>query len=119
VRGWRYDLGVASSLLDRIRVVPNPYVGINELEPVSKLPGQVRGERRIYFDGLPRECVIRIYTLSGELVKEIRHSSGVDNGREYWNLLNRDGLSVSYGVYIAHIEAPGIGEKLLKFAIIK
>ena len=30
-------------------VVPNPYVGINELEPVSKLPGQVRGERRIYF----------------------------------------------------------------------
>jgi hypothetical protein len=119
VRGWRYDLGVASSLLDRIRVVPNPYVGINELEPVSKLPGQVRGERRIYFDGLPRECVIRIYTLSGELVKEIRHSSGVDNGREYWNLLNKDGLSVSYGVYIAHIEAPGIGEKLLKFAIIK
>jgi hypothetical protein len=119
VRGWRYDFGVASSLLDRVRVVPNPYVGINELEPVSKLPGQVRGERRIYFDGLPRECVIRIYTLSGELVKEIRHSSGVDNGREYWNLLNRDGLSVSYGVYIAHIEAPGIGEKLLKFAIIK
>ena len=34
-------------------------VGINELEPVSKLPGQVRGERRIYFDGLPREYVIR------------------------------------------------------------
>ena len=68
---------------------------------------------------MPRECVIRIYTLSGELVKEIYHSSGVDNGREYWNLLNRDGLGVSYGVYIAHIEAPGIGEKLIKFAIIK
>ncbi len=119
VRGHRYDLGVARGLMDRVRVVPNPYVGINELEPVSKLPGQVRGERRIYFDGLPRECVIRIYTLSGELVKEIVHRGGVDNGREYWNLLNRDGLGVSYGVYIAHIEAPGIGEKLLKFAIIK
>jgi len=119
VRGHRYDVNLASSLLDRIRVVPNPYVGINELEPVSKLPGQVRGERRIYFDGLPRECVIRIYTLSGELVKEIYHNSGVDNGREYWNLLNRDGLGVSYGVYIAHIDAPGIGQKLIKFAIIK
>jgi len=119
VKGYRYDPVLASNLLDRIKVVPNPYVGINELEPVSKLPGQVRGERRIYFDGLPRECVIRIYTLSGELVKEIYHSSGVDNGREYWNLLNRDGLGVSYGVYIAHIEAPGIGEKLIKFAIIK
>ncbi|CUT08364.1 hypothetical protein JGI9_01590 [Candidatus Kryptonium thompsonii] len=119
VKGYRYDPVLASNLLDRIKVVPNPYVGINELEPVSKLPGQVRGERRIYFDGLPRECVIRIYTLSGELVKEIYHSSGVDNSREYWNLLNRDGLGVSYGVYIAHIEAPGIGEKLIKFAIIK
>ncbi len=119
VKAHKYDFDVAKNLLDRIKVVPNPYVGINELEPVSKLPGQVRGERRIYFDGLPKECVIRIYTLSGELVKEIRHSSGVDNGREYWNLLNRDGLSISYGVYIAHIEALGIGEKLIKFAIIK
>ncbi|MDW8108163.1 MAG: hypothetical protein RMJ81_00730 [Candidatus Kryptonium sp.] len=119
VRGHRYDKELARSLLDRIKVVPNPYVGINELEPVSKLPGQVRGERRIYFDGLPKECVIRIYTLSGELVKEIHHNGGVDNGRVYWNLLNRDGLGVSYGVYIAHIEAPGIGEKLIKFAIIK
>jgi hypothetical protein len=43
----------------------------------------------------------------------------MDNGREYWNLLNRDGFSVAYGVYIAHIEAPGIGDKLVKFALIK
>jgi hypothetical protein len=28
-------------------------------------------------------------------------------------------LGAAYGVYVAHIEAPGIGEKLLKFAIIK
>ena len=43
----------------------------------------------------------------------------MDNGREYWNLLNRDGFSVSYGLYIAHIDAPEVGEKLIKFAIIK
>ena len=65
------------------------------------------------------QCTIRIYTLSGELVNTIEHESGVDNGREFWNLLNHDGFSVAYGVYLAHIDAPGVGEKLIKFALIK
>ncbi|MDO8549237.1 MAG: hypothetical protein Q7S39_03665, partial [Ignavibacteria bacterium] len=108
-----------ASLLDNIYVVPNPYVGSSVLEPDNKLPSQNRGERRIYFENLPMECTIRIYTLSGELVTTLEHNEGVDNGREYWNLLNRDGFSVAYGIYIAHIEAPDIGEKLIKFALIK
>ncbi len=110
---------IAKSRLDDIYVVPNPYVVVNDIEPPNKLPGQYRGERRIYFENLPTECTIRIYTLSGELVQTIYHSYTIENGREFWNLLNRDGFSVSYGVYFAHIEAPGIGEKLIKFAIIK
>ncbi len=108
-----------ASLLDNIYVVPNPYVGTSVLEPDNKLPSQNRGERRIYFENLPMECTIRVYTLSGELVTTLEHNEGVDNGREYWNLLNRDGFSVAYGIYIAHIEAPNIGEKLIKFALIK
>jgi hypothetical protein len=108
-----------ASLLDNIYVVPNPYVGTSVLEPDNKLPSQNRGERRIYFENLPMECTIRVYTLSGELVTTLEHNEGVDNGREYWNLLNRDGFSVAYGIYIAHIEAHGIGEKLIKFALIK
>lgn len=110
---------MASSKLDNIYVVPNPYVVTNEIEPTNKIPGQNRGERRIYFENLPMKCTIRIFTLSGELVTTIEHESGMDNGREYWNLLNRDGFSVSYGLYIAHIDAPEVGEKLIKFAIIK
>ncbi|MCX6151531.1 MAG: hypothetical protein NTX22_13450 [Ignavibacteriales bacterium] len=113
------DNSLASSNLDNIYVVPNPYVGYNALEPANKLSGQSRGERRIYFENLPSQCTIRIYTLSGDPVKEIIHDSGVINGREYWNLLNRDGFSVSYGLYIAHIDAPNIGEKIIKFALIK
>ncbi len=109
----------ASSNLDNIYVVPNPYVGANEIEPANKLSGQNRGERRIYFENLPMQCTIRIYTLSGELVTSIEHESGVENGREFWNLLNQDGFSVAYGVYLAHIDAPGVGEKLIKFALIK
>jgi len=110
---------LASSNLDNIYVVPNPYVGANEIEPANKLSGQNRGERRIYFENLPMKCTIRIYTLSGELVATLEHESGADNGREFWNLLNHDGFSVAYGVYLAHIDAPGVGEKLIKFALIK
>jgi hypothetical protein len=65
------------------------------------------------------KCTLRIFTLTGEHVTTLEHDEGMDNGREYWNLLNRDGFSVAYGVYIAHIEAPGIGDKLVKFALIK
>jgi len=109
----------AKSKLDNIYVVPNPYVVTNAIEPTNKLPGKSRGERRIYFENLPMECKIRIFTLSGELVKVLSHSSTSQAGRENWDLLNADGFSVAYGIYFAHIDAPGIGEKLIKFAIIK
>jgi hypothetical protein len=109
----------AANKMDNIYVVPNPYVGANEIEPANKLSGQNRGERRIYFENLPTKCTIRIYTLSGELVATLEHESGSDNGREFWNLLNHDGFSVAYGVYLAHIDAPDVGEKLIKFALIK
>jgi hypothetical protein len=109
----------ASTKMDNIYVVPNPYVGANEIEPANKLSGQNRGERRIYFENLPMKCTIRIFTLSGELVTTLEHDTGFDNGREFWNLLNKDGFSVAYGVYIAHIDAPGVGEKIIKFALIK
>lgn len=110
---------IAKSRLDEIYVVPNPYVGYNIIEPTNKLPGQTRGEKRIYFENLPRECTIRVFTLSGDPVAKLNHSSSFEHGREFWNLLNEDGFSVAYGVYIAHIDAPGLGEKILKFAIIK
>jgi hypothetical protein len=115
----KYSPQLASTSLDKIKVVPNPYVAVNEIEPTDRLPGTTRGGRRIYFEHLPKDCTIRIYTLSGELVKELYHSSGIDNGREYWDLLNRDNLGVAYGVYIAHIDAKSVGEKIIKFALIK
>lgn len=117
--GATVDMARASSALDRVYVVPNPYVGLSDIEPANRLPGATRGERRIYFEHLPQRCTIRIFTINGDLVQTLEHDTGMDNGREYWNLLNRDGFSVAYGVYIAHIDAPGVGEKILKFALIK
>ncbi|HEY9187656.1 MAG TPA: hypothetical protein VIR55_07105 [Ignavibacteria bacterium] len=115
----QFNSEIAKSKLDNIRVVPNPYVAYNEIEPSDLLPGQLRGERRIYFDNLPPKATIRIFTLAGELVKKIEHNSNLENGREYWNLLNDDNLGVAFGMYIAHIDCYELGSKVLKFGLIK
>ena len=36
-----------------------------------------------------------------------------------WNMLSKDNLSIAYGVYILYVDAPGIGTKITKFAVIK
>ncbi len=118
-RASTLDLTVASGRMDKIYVVPNPYVGYSVIEPTNWLPGATRGERRVYFENLPPRCTIRIFTINGDLVQTLQHETGMDNARENWNLLNRDGFSGAYGVYVAHIDAPGVGEKILKFALIK
>jgi hypothetical protein len=114
-----FNEGKAKKQLDDVYVVPNPYVAYSTIEPTTKIPGQQRGERRIYFENLPLKCTIKIFNLSGNLVQTLFHDSNLESGREYWNLLSTDGFSVAYGVYIAHIDAPGVGEKIIKFALIK
>jgi len=118
MEGPKVDRQRARSELDRIAVVPNPYVAAAEWEPKPDVRSG-RGERRIYFIHLPAQCTIRIYTMSGELVRTIHHSSPIDDGAEPWNLLSQSGMDIAYGVYLYHVEAPGIGEKIGKFAIIK
>ncbi len=117
-KALREDKQMAASALDRIAVVPNPYIVAAEWEPKQVLLTAPR-ERRLEFINLPMECTIRIYTLAGELVDTIQHKSSVTNGAETWDLLSKDNIGVAYGVYIYHVEAPGIGEKIGKFAIIK
>jgi hypothetical protein len=103
--------------LDKIAVVPNPYVGAASWEPATATTG--RGERLVYFIHLPNKCTIRIYTISGNLVKTLYRDAPVTDGQEPWDLTTKDGMSLAFGVYIFHVDAPGIGQKIGKFAIIK
>jgi hypothetical protein len=52
-------------------------------------------------------------------VNTIEHSSNIWDGTAIWDMLTKDRLDISYGIYIYHIKAPGIGEKIGKFAVIK
>ena len=112
------DNAKAIGELENIKVVPNPYLANALWEPKNPYSSG-RGPRSIHFTHLPSKCTIRIFTVSGELVKEIDHDSNLADGSEEWNLLTKDNLSASYGVYIYHVDAPGIGSKAGKFAIIK
>lgn len=112
------DNNKARASLDDIRVVPNPYLASAQWE-VKNPYSSGRGPRSLHFTHLPAKCTIRIFTVNGELVNTIEHDSPIDDGAEDWNMLTKDNLAISYGVYIYHIEAPGIGEKIGKFAVIK
>lgn len=70
-------------------------------------------DRRIYFYNLPAKCMIRIFTVSGDLVQMIQHDSGVRTSRlsqwnaahaEPWNLNNRNSQQVSSGLYLFSVE---------------
>jgi len=114
----RYDLKVAKSMLDQVIVVPNPYVVGNSWEPRSPYRFG-RGERRIQFMNLPPKCTIRIYTVRGQLVDTIYHDVPVSYGAETWDLVSKDGQDIAYGIYLYHIDAPGIGSTTGRFAVIK
>lgn len=108
-----------ASELATIKVVPNPYLTASRFE--QKTPFRTgRGERVIKFTNLPIKCTIRIYNVAGEHVVTLHHEGTLRDGSDRaWNLLNKDGLDAAPGLYIYHVDAPGIGETTGRFAIIK
>ncbi|MBK8947044.1 MAG: hypothetical protein IPM32_17490 [Ignavibacteriae bacterium] len=114
----RVDLDSAKNKLDNVGVVPNPYVVTNKWEKQT-VAESGRGERRIDFINLPSQCTVRIYTITGALIKTLYKDSAPTDGSLTWNLVTDDGMDIAYGIYIYHLDAPGVGEKIGKFAVIK
>lgn len=111
-----FDAAAVSDNLDQIYVVPNPYVGFSGSEAPGRL-ANLRGERDLQFRNLPPKCTLRIYTLTGELVQTIQKDDNTSIAS--WNLLSNEGQRIAYGVYIYHVDIPGVGEKIGRFAVIK
>jgi hypothetical protein len=112
------DKELAKTDLNRIRVVPNPYIITNPWEPRNTYANG-RGERQLHFTHLPSKCVIKIFNIRGQLVNTLYHDSSIDDGTEIWNMLSKDNLEISYGIYIYHINANEAGEKIGKILILK
>lgn len=88
-------------------VVPNPYIeGDYEFSFMGSNP------RKIEFRSLPEKAIIKIFNLSGELVKTLRHgpdSQGNLAGSIDWDQRSDSGLLVAPGLYIYVIESETSG----------
>lgn len=94
--------------LSLVRVVPNPYYGGHAQESSPF-------DRFVKFMNMPKTATIYIYSLNGNLVRQINKD---DNSTSInWDILNTDRIPVASGIYIAFIDAPGIGTKTIKLAI--
>ena len=122
-KGSSFDQGLLVNSSNRIKVVPNPYIVAASWEGQNPY-ADGRGPRSIHFNHLPPQCKIQIFTLSGELVNTLVHNTNLDDGSLEWNMLTKDNLDISYGVYFYHVEPMGQGvydfkPHLGKFAVIK
>lgn len=117
MRKGSVDNEIAKNELEDIFVAPNPYVGAASWERKSTSFG--RGERKITFFNLPQKCTIRIFNVRGELIRTIEHDGNFNDGSADWDLLTNNNEDVAYGVYFYHVSAPGVGEYVDKFAVVK
>ena len=101
------DDEAAQEGLDKIGVVPNPYRGFSAYEKSDT-------ERRVRFINLPDQATIRIFTLSGTLIRVLQSN----NRRSFdWDLQTENGLPVASGMYLVHVDTPA-GERVLKLGIV-
>lgn len=106
--------------LDKINVVPNPYYAFSDYED-SRLSNVVK------ITNLPAKCVVSIYSLDGKFIRRYNRDEAprAPNGNAIpnaqiipdleWDLKNSKGIPISAGVYLIHVDAPGLGERTLKW----
>ncbi|MBU4446749.1 hypothetical protein KJ656_16980, partial [bacterium] len=89
--------------MKKIKVVPNPYIAANTWEAKNPYDSG-RGPRVIHFNHIPKDCEITIFNIAGEIVDQFEVHNLIDNGTAEWDLLSKDNLSISYGLYLFHVE---------------
>jgi hypothetical protein len=101
-----------------VRIVPNPYIsGAGDFNFAGTRSNTV------LFVNLPPFCTLRIYTVTGDLIKTIEHVSG--SGDNEWDLVTDSNQFVASGIYILQVtNARNINEQAIagateKFVVIR
>ncbi len=103
--------------LGDVYVVPNPYYGGAEWD-LGPNPSDPTGTH-VDFMNLPKgPWTLRIYTLSGDLVRAFENDGGRDIGQVKWDLISRNGQDIVTGVYLYSIESR-YGSRVGKFVILR
>lgn len=95
-----------TEVLDLINVVPNPYYAYSSYE-------RDRLDSRIKITNLPERCDVKIYNVSGKLIRSFKKDDPMTSID--WDMKNGNGIPVSSGVYIIHVNVEGIGEAVVKW----
>lgn len=135
----RFELSIGDNQdsLDKYKpfVYPNPYYGGASWEGASTF----EEDKRLNFANLPERCVIRVFTVSGDLVKTIEHDGFYDGadqrwystysnpdrtvfsgGEHSWDLLSDNAQIIARGTYIFSVEDLETGKFWKeKFVVIK
>jgi hypothetical protein len=107
----------AKAQLAKVNLVPNPYwaQNVGERDPISRF---------VRITNMPGSgATIRIFTLAGELVRVINDAARAQDGTtgmQYanWDLRNESGIPVASGIYIVHVEVPGVGTVVRKAVVV-
>ena len=121
---WTVDLThvgnpglIDESSFEDVGVVPNPFFVHSDFEA-----GQANNKLR--FVNLPDVCIIKIYTVSGELVNILNHENlnildgVVNSGNQWWDLKNAQDEMIAPGLYIYVVESSGY-DHIGKFAVVR
>jgi hypothetical protein len=99
--------------LDSVKVVPNPYYGFSQYE-TSQFTNTVK------ITNLPGQCVVTIYSLDGKFIRQYQRNEVYAPYQQItpaleWDLKNNKGIPVASGVYLINVQAPGMGERTIKW----
>ncbi len=107
-----------------VTVFPNPYRvdgGYREAHYEREDISPERS-RRIHFANLPSKATIRIYTLDGDLVRELEHPCNCEfqegESMMSWDMITRNTQAAVSGVYLYSVQSE-LGNQVGKFVIIK
>jgi hypothetical protein len=95
------------AILDQIMVSPNPYYGYAGYE-------SGRLDTRVRIINLPRTATINIYSTDGTLIRTLTKDNPNQSFID-WDTRNAKGLSIASGMYLVHVKAEGIGEKIVRW----
>ena len=70
----------------------------------------------VRFTNLPDRATIRVFTLAGTLVRTFDKTG--DTPILDWDLTNDEGFTIASGIYLVHVEVPGVGESMIKFGAV-
>ena len=111
-------LAASKNDLREVHTVPDPYYVRSAYESSTD-------QKLLKFVGLPDRAIIRIYSVSGVLVRVLEHDAsgqvnptGLSQGSEFdWDLRNRNNQVVASGVYFYHVEA-GDARRVGRFTVV-